>query len=144
MRRRVALTALCGALAMARFAPPSRSATPVDQERAMAVLPAVKRTIVDVTRYAEADLTLKFQANQFFVTVINSALNKSPSLQREGEASKMVTAIVRAIAGKPEFQSVLGIHIDYVARSADGSHTDVVDAIDFRKDPAGRFVHHTT
>ena len=110
----------------------------------MAVLPALQKAIVDVTHYAEQDLELKYQTSQFFVTVINSGLNQSPSIQRETEASQIVDAIARQIVDKPEFKGVLSIHIDYVARSVGGSHTDLVDGIDFRKNPAGRFVHHTT
>ncbi len=52
----------------------------------------------------------------------------------------------RALFGRqdPAFAAVLGIHIDYIGRGADGTHTDIVDAIDFRKGPAGSFEHHTT
>jgi hypothetical protein len=144
MRRRSAFTALLATLALVRPETSSGSATTPDQDRQMAVLPSVKKAILDATRYAEKDVELKFQTSQFFVTVINSGVNKSPPLQRETEASKIVVAIAGQIADKPDFKGVLGIHIDYVARSADGSHTDLVDGIDFRKDPAGRFVHHTT
>ena len=144
MQRRTTLTALLVAVAMARLTRTSRSATPSDEERQMAVLPALKKAINDATHYGEKDIELKYQARQFFVTVINSGLNKSPPVQRETEASQIVDAIARQIVDKPEFKGVLGIHVDYVARNAGGSRTDVVDGIDFRKNPAGRFIHHTT
>lgn len=144
MRRRTTLTALLVAVAMARLTQTSRSATPSDDERQMAVLPALKKAITDATHYGEKEIELKYQTSQFFVTVVNSGLNKSPPARREAEAAKIVDAVARQIVGKPEFKGVLGIHIDYVTRDTDGSHTAVVDGIDFRKDPAGHFVHHTT
>jgi hypothetical protein len=48
------------------------------------------------------------------------------------------------LTGRLPFAGILGIHIDYAARSKDGSHSDILDSIDFRKGPDGSFAHHTT
>jgi hypothetical protein len=147
MQRRRALTALLGSFASIPLVvgwSRSWSATQVDPDRQTADLPSVKRGIVDATGYAEKDVELNWQANQFMVTIVNSGLNKATPRQREAEASKIVSAITTAIAGKMQFAKTLGMHIDYVARDAVSGHRDIVDGIDFRRDPTGRFVHHIT
>ena len=110
----------------------------------MADLPSVRKAIVDATGYAEKNLELNWQANQFMVTIVNSGLNKATPRQREAEASKIVSAITTAIAGKMQFAKTLGMHIDYISRDTVSGHSDIIDGIDFRKDPTGHFVHHIT
>jgi hypothetical protein len=104
----------------------------------------VKEKILHVTGYSDRNVETAIQADQFMVTVINSRLNKATPRQREGEASKIVDSIARSIAGQSKFARVLGIHINYVERGNDEAHTEIVDGIDFRKNPQGHFVHHTT
>ena len=119
MRRRSMLQAVfgtVGVLPLASFWSPSWSATPTEQERQAAGLAAVKTGVIDATGYAEKDLGVAWQANQFVVTVINSRLNKANPRQRETEASKMVSAIAKKVVSEPQFKGILGIHIDYVGR----------------------------
>src|ERR1051326_1422705 len=145
MRRGWAIAALLGSFALISFVvgqSPSWSATQSDQARETAALPSVKKQVIDATGYAPNDVNLTWQANQFTVTIVNSGLNKATPQQREAEASKIVTAITKAIAGKIQYEKTLGMHIDYVARDSNGGHSDLIDGIDFRKDPTGRFVHH--
>lgn len=147
MRGQLALMTLLGAFVTATMVfawSPLWSATATDIERQTEGIPLVKKGILDATSYAENDVELVMQDSQFTVTVINSGLNKLSSREREMEASKIVSAITQVIANKPEFKSILGVHINYVARTLGSGHTDPVDGIDFRKDPAGNFVHHTT
>jgi hypothetical protein len=58
------------------------------------------------------------------------------------EATKMVSAIARAIADKPGFSQLPVIHVDYVKRQ--GSALKAVQGIDFFQSPAGVFLLHKT
>jgi len=51
-----------------------------------------------------------------------------------------VSAIAKAIAGKPEFAQVVIIHVDYVKQA--GNKATVVQGIDFNKAPDGAFALH--
>jgi hypothetical protein len=57
-------------------------------------------------------------------------------------ATKMVSAIARAIANNPGFSQLPVIHVDYVKRQ--GSALKAVQGIDFLQSPAGVFVLHRT
>ncbi len=118
-------------------------AAPSDSERQSAALPEIKLAVLKATGYADAGVTWSVEANQFWVTVVNSPLNQATVRQREEQASGIVAAIVERIKQDPVLVGVIGIHVDYVARSAAG-RIDVVDGIDFRKGPGGTFEHHTT
>lgn len=78
------------------------------------------------------------------VKVINSPLAKGPNALRECEARRIITAIERAIARKPEFQGTVAVHVDYVSRNPATGESRTIDAIDFRKDQQGPFRHHIT
>jgi hypothetical protein len=97
-----------------------------------------------VTGYADDAVALTLQANQFWVTIVNSPLNQDTARLREAQAAQIAGAIADKVRQDPTFAAVLGIHIDYAARGADGGHTDILDSIDFWKGPAGTFEHHTT
>ena len=123
---------------------PALGAAPTESERQPATLPAVKGAVLKATGYPDPAVTLVLKGNQFWVTVENSPLNDGTARQREAQAARIASAIATQVKDDPELAGILGIHIDYAARSRDGSHTDVVDSIDFRKGPDGNFAHHTT
>ena len=124
--------------------PPALSAGLVETDRQAAVLPAIKSTILRSTGYADTTVTLGLRDNQFWVTIENSRLNDSTARQREAQAARIAGAISNKVKGDSTFAGILGIHVDYVARTKDGSHTDILDSIDFRKGPDRSFTHHTT
>jgi hypothetical protein len=78
------------------------------------------------------------------VTIENSPLNDGTARRREAQAARIAGAIAGKVKGDTAFASILGIHIDYAARSKDGSHSDILDGIDFRKAPDSTFTQHTT
>lgn len=119
-------------------------AVPAGSERQVEALPAIKSAILRSTGYADATVTLTLTANQFWVTIENSPLNDGTARQREAQAVWIAGTIADEVKGDTAFAGVLGIHIDYAARSKDGSHSDILDSIDFRKRPDGTFTHHTT
>ena len=113
-----------------------------DQLRAS--VPEVKKAILAATGYDAAAVDLAATNIDFVVRLVNSKLASGSDAARENEASKIALVIADAISGKEEFKGILALHIDYVTRDADGSHTRTVDKIDFRKDPQGRFLHHVS
>ena len=123
---------------------PALQAAAAESERQSGALPAIKSAILKTTGYADAAVTLALKANQFWVTVENSPLNDGTARQREAQAARIAGAIADKVKGDTVFAGILGIHIDYAARSGDGSHSDILDSIDFRKGPDGTFAHHTT
>src|SRR5579859_4852968 len=123
---------------------PALSAAPGETERQAGALPAIKSEILKSTGYAAASVTVALRDNQFWVTIENSRLNDSTARQREAQATRIADTIANKLKGDTTFAGILGIHIDYVARAKDGSHSDILDSIDFRKGPDGSFTHHTT
>jgi hypothetical protein len=122
---------------------PDLLAAAAESEPQLGTLQAIKTAILKITGYADATVVLALKASQFWV-VVDSSLNDGTARQREAQAARIVGAIADTLKGDTAYAGILGIHIDYVARSEDGSHSDILDSIDFRKGPDGRFVHHTT
>jgi hypothetical protein len=92
--------------------------------------------------YKTKDLEIKTTAHQVTLTVINSQLNTKLALDRESEATKMVTAIENAMIDKPEFANVAAIHVDYIERQ--GKKSQAIQGIDFLQTPARTFILHKT
>ncbi len=92
--------------------------------------------------YKPKDVELSSTAHQMTITIINSKLNTGAIAPREAEATRMVSAISRAIADKPEFSQLPVIHVDYLNRQ--GKKIKPVQRIDFFQSPSGVFVLHKT
>ena len=107
-------------------------------------LNAVKNGVLAATGYDGGAVELTATKVQFVVTIVNSKLIGRSAAERENEATRIASTIASIIADKPEFKGIQGIHVDYVKREMDGSHTQRIDGIDFRKDPQGNFQHHIT
>src|SRR5579872_3805794 len=143
-RRVVLLLGAVAVLLPLLATPPALSAGPAETDGQAAALPAIKSTILKLTGYADTTVALGLRDNQFWVTIENSRLNDSTARQREAQAARIASTIANKVKGDATFAGILGIHIDYVARTKDGSHSDILDSIDFRKGPDGSFTHHTT
>jgi hypothetical protein len=107
-------------------------------------LNAVKSGVLAATGYDGGAVELTATKVQFVVTIVNSKLIDRSAAERENEATRIASTIASIIADKSEFKGIQGIHVDYVKREVDGSHTQRIDGIDFRKDPQGNFQHHIT
>ena len=100
-----------------------------------ASLNAVKSGVLAARGYDGGAVELTATKVQFVVTIVNSKLIGRSATERENEATRIASTIASIIADKPEFKSIQGIHVDYVKREVDGSHTQRIDGIDFCKDP---------
>jgi hypothetical protein len=106
-------------------------------------LKEVKDSVLAVTGYDGRAVEVTATKVRFVITLVNSKLVDLPAAERENEASRIVSAIATTTTDKPEFKGIQAIHVDYVKRGADG-HSRMIDGIDFRKDPQGKFQHHIT
>ncbi|BCM20884.1 hypothetical protein [Mesorhizobium sp. J8] len=106
----------------------------------------IKQSIISATGHGENSIEVATNAIQIMVTVVNSDLNNSlvTHADREADAVRIVDAIIAALKGKPAYDSLLAIHIDYVSRETNTAHSRVVDAIDYRRDAKGGFELHKT
>jgi hypothetical protein len=105
-------------------------------------VPGIRRAAADAAGYKLTDIVAKNSAHLVTITIVNSKLNNAGTLERKNEASVISTAVAHAIAGKPEFADIMMIHVDYVKRK--GNHDDVIEGLDFNKNPAGDFSPHIT
>lgn len=92
--------------------------------------------------YRAIDVEVKSTLHQVTITVVNSKLNAGLPEDRRNEASKIVQAVERVIAGKGEFRQVMMLHLDYVSRQ--GNKSKIIQGFDFNKSPSGSFVPHMT
>lgn len=113
--------------------------TQISNEMA-ASLPQVTTAVLQATGYQSGSIHVLGGAYQLVVTIFNSKLASQQA--REAEAVKIALAISKAIASKPQFRLIQAFHIDYVTQEVNNTDPHLVDAIDFRKDPAGNFVFH--
>jgi hypothetical protein len=126
--RMILLGTVAALPAVPAYAPALRAA-PAESQGQVGALPAIRSAILKSTGYADATVTLTLRANQFWVTIENSPLNDGTARQREAQAARIAGAIADKMKGDTAFAGILAIHIDYAARSKDGSHNDVLDSI---------------
>jgi hypothetical protein len=106
------------------------------------LIPGVKKAATDASGNSASLIDVKSTAHRIVVTVTDGKLLSAPSAERELQASKIAAAIATAIAGKPQFEQVLVIRIDYAKQQ--GGTAVIVDGIDFTKDAQGVFRLHVT
>lgn len=78
------------------------------------------------------------------VARINFTMNPTDHGARAGEASRIAPAVATMIVGEAALNHVHAIRVRYINRAKPGTHGKVIDAVDFRQDPAGAFVPHAT
>ena len=106
------------------------------------LIPDLKKAAVTASGYDSSGIGVSSTAHRIVITVADSKLLQGTSGEREQEASKIASAVAATIAGKPQFDQVMIIRVDYVKRQ--GSNSKVISSIDFAKDPTGAFRHHVS
>jgi hypothetical protein len=134
---------LGGAVAAnAQTATPTIDQVPSEAGRLLAALPEIKKAILAATQYESESVEVSATSLVMVVTLVNSGLALGSNADRENEARSIATAIASVSAIRQEFKGISALHIDYMTRGPDGSHSRMIDKFDFRKDPAGSFQHH--
>ena len=112
---------------------------------AVLIMPAnLQAALITATGYTDGALEVSPGDHQITVTVINAALNAGNRPERQAEAARIAAAVAREIAQRPDLTEVLVIHVDFIRRTADSDDSGLIQAVDFRRQPNGRFVLHMT
>ena len=82
--------------------------------------------------------------NILIITRVNSNMNNATHGGRDNEATAIADVVSKAIAGKPEFSAIISLRVQYLAREAGDKTGKVIDTIEFRADPSGKFQFHKT
>jgi hypothetical protein len=107
------------------------------------VLADVHATIVRSIGAQDETVEITVADKVLIVSRVNSNMNDSTHSGRDNEATAIAAIISKAISGKSEFDNVVTLRVDYVARAVDGD-SKVIDSVEFREDPKGDFRFHRT
>ena len=103
----------------------------------------VRSAVVAATGYEASALDVMIATAQVVITISDSKLLAADHAARDAEAATVSAAVARAIESSGALSRIQAIHIDYVKRNA-GAAATIIDAIDFRKNPEGRFAKDIT
>ena len=70
-------------------------------------------------------------------------MNEATHAGRDNEATAIASIVSMAVKGKPEFDNLVALRVDYVVGSA-GEASKVINSVEFREDPTGAFRFHRT
>jgi hypothetical protein len=105
-------------------------------------VPTLRQSIASTAGYELKNIEIKHTSHQLTATIVNSRQNGATSVTREKEAIAMASAMEGGIQGKPEFEGVASIHIDYISRLEKKVKT--IQIFDFFRSPTNVFVLHKT
>ena len=90
----------------------------------------------------DGTVEVSMKGNVLNVSRVNSSLNKAGHSARTTEAARIGPIVSEVLSGKADAGNIHTIRVQYLT----GSKTapKVVDIIDFRKDPSGKFQFHIT
>jgi hypothetical protein len=143
MKKHLFIAALMGLSAAISMAPAWSADTATDAAQVKlqaASMPTLHQSIASATGYALKSIELKHTAHLLTARIVNSKLNSAAPDDREKEAIAMASAMEGGITGKPEFEGVASIHIDYISRL--GKKPKTIQIFDFFRSPANTFVLH--
>jgi hypothetical protein len=119
--------------------PPSGS----DLQR-IAALENMQKSVIQTVGAQEKTVEVTIRGNILTVMRVNSNLNDSTHGARNNEAIAIASVVTKAIGDSPKFKDVHTIRVQYLARSDSTAKGKVLDTVDFRKDPSGKFQFHET
>jgi hypothetical protein len=117
---------------------------PVGAESLGASLQNFRASIIQMLGAQDGTVDLKIAGGILMISRVDSTLNQANHPARDGEASRIASLVVTLIVGKPEFNKIHTIRVQYVGRIKTSGHEKIIDTIDFRRDPSGVFHFHTT
>ena len=118
--------------------------TPIEAQTRDASLQSIRATVTQAIGAEDATVEVSITSNVLTVARVNSSLNQTSHSNRDSEASRIAPIVSKAIADKPEFKSIHTIRVLYLARPKPDGAAKAIDTVDFRKDPSGVFLFHTT
>jgi hypothetical protein len=114
-----------------------------DRQRT-AILANIKKSVIQTIGAQETAVEVMISGNILTVARVNSNLNDANHGARNNEAIAIAPVVTKAIEDNPEFKTVHTIRVQYLVRRKVGKKGKVLDTVDFRKDPNGKFQFHET
>jgi hypothetical protein len=118
----------------------------VEDVRKLSTLVDIRQSVIRTTGAPAETVDISVTGKVLTVARINSNMNRSTHAGRDNEAKAIAAVVSERITGQPEFSSLVAIRVQYEMRSTilGKAHILVVDAVDFRASPEGRFQFHQT
>ena len=120
----------------------SHAQAPPNQASGPGVLTDIRSAVVRLIGAQDKEVEIKMAGKVLVVMRVNSNMNAGTHAGRDNEAQAIVAAVAKGLAEKPELGSLVAVRVEYVTRSRWRSR--VVDRVEFRRDPSGRFQFHQT
>ena len=139
MTRTCSLAAAIALLSLALILP-----MPTEAQTRDASLQSIRAAVTQTIGAEDASVEVSIIGNVLTVARVNSSLNQTSHSNRDSEASRIAPIVSKAIADKLEFKTIHTIRVVYLVRSKLGGAAKAIDTVDFRKDPSGVFLFHTT
>ena len=117
---------------------------PAEAQTRDALLQSIRASVTQAIGAEDATVEVSITGNVLTVARVNSSLNQTSHGNRDSEASRIAPIVSKAIADKPEFKNIHTIRVLYLVRSKPDGAAKAIDTVDFRKDPSGVFLFHTT
>jgi len=118
------------------------------QEQAPAIAD-LKAAVLEAMVHQNERVDLRMTRHLLTVILVNSKLASDRvffrefATEREAEAAQIASKATEKIASNPQFGAIQAIRIEYVGHDKAG-RSQILDVIEFRKNPQGQFLHHRT
>jgi hypothetical protein len=109
-----------------------------------ALIERLKNSIIKTVGAQEKTVEVMISGNILTVARINSNLNGSSHGARSNEAKAIASVVIKGISDRPDLKNLHTIRVQYLTRPGSASKGNVLDTVDFRKDPNGVFQFHET
>lgn len=109
-----------------------------------AVLADIQKSVIRTIGAQENTVEVAVTGNILIITRVNSNMNNATHGGRDNEATAIAGVVSKAMVGKPEFNSIISLRVQYLAREAGDKTGKAIDTIEFRADLSGKFQFHKT
>ena len=109
-----------------------------------AVLADIQKSVIRTIGAQENTVEVAVTGNILIITHVNSNMNNATHGGRDNEATAIAGVVSKAMVGKPEFNSIISLRVQYLAREAGDKPGKTIDTIEFRADLSGKFQFHKT
>lgn len=109
-----------------------------------AVLADIQKSVIRTIGAQDNTVEVAVMGNILIVARVNSNMNSSTHGGRDNEATAIADVVSQAIFEKPEFNGIVSLRVQYIAREATDKNARVIDTIEFREDPNNKFQFHKT
>lgn len=109
-----------------------------------AVLADIQKSVIRTIGAQENTVEVGMMRNILIITRVNSNMNNATHGGRDNEATAIAGVVSKTIVRKPEFNTIISLRVQYLAREAGDKTGKIIDTIEFRADPSGNFQFHKT